>query len=179
MGLFSKSKEKKNNDCNIVKMFCDVIKSKLKFTIYVTQNDTDLFICDIKQEAKNGFRKGFNIDIDEELLWARDTSFWNTKNQGMVITDRGFHFIPDNDNHYYDFFISWNDIEKVEYKDLNFIIYTHDGGWQQFPYDCFLKKRYESSDFKRALDRLADLFTKIATAVGHKEEKSFWDIIIS
>lgn len=182
------------NGVNVVKMFTDSIKNEIRFNGFDLKeskekknmvfchiaNGSDLFICKFNDVEKVGFRNGFGIDIDEELLWARDTSFWDTKNQGMVITDRGFYFVPDNDNRDNDFFISWNNIEKVEYKDLNFIFYTHDGNRQLLGYKYFFKdqKPFELiKDFKNALVRLAGLFTKIATAVGYEEEKNFWDII--
>lgn len=95
---------KDSNSEKIVKIFTDALTSFMMSTIYSSRNGTDLFICDINGEAKNGFRSGFGIDIDEELLWARDTSFWDSKNQGMVITDRGFYFVPDNDDRDNDFF---------------------------------------------------------------------------
>lgn len=169
---------KDSNSEKIVKIFTDALTSFTMSTIYSSRNDTNLFICDIKDEAKNGFRDGFGIDIDEEILWARDTSFWNSQNQGMVITDRGFYFVPDNDNRDNDFFISWNNIEKVEYKDLNFILYTHNGERQQIPYNYFLKEKNESPGFKKTLNRLAELFTKIATSVGYEEEKRFDDLLM-
>lgn len=171
------SNNRGNGGGNIVQMFLNAINDDMKYTIYFSKNDTDLFICDINDEAKNGFRKGFGIDIDEELLWARDTSFWNSKDQGMVITDRGFYFVPDNDNHANDIFISWNIIEKVEYKDLNFIFYTHDGNRCLWEYKYFFKEANDNTGFKKALVKLADLFTQMATSVGYEEEKSFWDII--
>jgi len=168
------------NDCNsekIIKMFTEALCKKEFKGIVSLANGSDLFICVIPDAIKAAFRNGFDIDIEEELLWARDTSFWNNRNQGLVITDRGFHFIPDNDDADSNAFISWNNIEMVEYKDLTFIFYTHDGNKPQCGYNFFFKEANDEPKFKRALKSLADLFTKIATSVGYEEEKDFWDIV--
>lgn len=61
---------------------------------------------------------------------------------------------------------------------MNFILYTHNGERQQIPYNYFLKEKNESPGFKKTLNRLAELFTKIATSVGYEEEKSFDDLLM-
>lgn len=203
---------KQNVDkASIVRMF----KNGVPSIIRSCANSSDLFICNLDEKTKNEFRNGFNIDINEELLWAHDTSSWNNKNQGVVITDNGFHFVQDNEDEDSAFFLSWNNIEKVRYKDLNFIIYLHNEnepavlpvsvlfreavGWQTAKNvlnnvggivgsfaggllkktinNTVLKDDRHDAEIKNALNRLAELFTKIAMSVGYEEEKSFWDVI--
>ena len=39
----------------------------------------------------------FGIGYNERILFVRDTSFWNSRNQGLALTDAGVYCIPDND----------------------------------------------------------------------------------
>lgn len=55
--------------------------------------------------------------MDEEILYVRDSSFWNDRNQGLVITDCGIICIPDNEDMNDRIHILWESIDHVEYKD--------------------------------------------------------------
>lgn len=83
-------------------------------------------------------REGFRIGLDEEILFMRDTSFWSNCNQGLVITDKGLYFIPDNDSHSGDFFIAWSEFNEVKYKELTLYFNDFNGnniatlGWRNF-----------------------------------------------
>lgn len=61
----------------------------------------DLFIYpDIpKNDVAYYVRREFKIPYEEEILFVRDTSFGNNKNQGLVITDWGIRERPDNDKY--------------------------------------------------------------------------------
>lgn len=44
------------------------------------------------------FKSNFNIPASEKIIFVRDTSFWNNRNQGLVITNENFYYIEDNEN---------------------------------------------------------------------------------
>lgn len=58
----------------------------------------DVLVYPIIESMRSAVRNGFSIERNEEILAIRDTSFWSTKNQGLVLTDKGVHVITDNDN---------------------------------------------------------------------------------
>lgn len=61
-------------------------------------NGTDCLLLDISDTIKSSIRSNFDLGLDEQILWVRDTSFWGNKNQGLVITDKQIVYIPDNDS---------------------------------------------------------------------------------
>ena len=64
----------------------------------VLKTDNDLFIYPyIPQSKANDVTNKFQLHIDEEILYIRDTSFWDECNQGSVVTDWGITVVPDND----------------------------------------------------------------------------------
>ena len=66
---------------------------------FVCPNSTDLFIYpNIPSDVKHAICMNWGINLDEEILYVRDSSFWNDRNQGLVITDCGVICIPDNDD---------------------------------------------------------------------------------
>ena len=84
----------------------------------IDPNETDLFIYpNIPSNVKHTIRISWGIDLDEEILYVRDSSFWNDRNQGLVITDCGIICIPDNDDMNDRIHILWENVEHVEYKD--------------------------------------------------------------
>lgn len=108
----SKIKRTQSND--VVQIFRSGLNAKLY------HNDSDCLVFPYIAESKMGeARANFNIGYDEKILWIRDTSFWNTVNQGMVITDKGVHAIWDNDDEENSsYFIDWASIERVWYQEL-------------------------------------------------------------
>lgn len=85
---------------------------------FVRPNSTDLFIYpNIPSDVKHAIRMNWGIDLDEEILYVRDSSFWNDRNQGLVITDCGVICIPDNDDVDDRTHILWENVDHVEYKD--------------------------------------------------------------
>lgn len=89
------------------------------------QNTNDCAILPSSQ-MKSEVRQFFNIDNDEEILFIRDTSFWNERNQGTVITDKYFYMIPDNDKPGEGVFFAWQDIQKVTYNDATVYFWQND-----------------------------------------------------
>lgn len=85
---------------------------------FVCPNSTDLFIYpNIPSDVKHAICMNWGINLDEEILYVRDSSFWNDRNQGLVITDCGVICIPDNDDVDDRIHILWENIDHVEYKD--------------------------------------------------------------
>lgn len=65
-------------------------KKSAEYRLYnILANGSDLFVTNIPDSAIHSFRNNFQLHIDEIVLYARDTSFWNEKNQGTVVTDWG------------------------------------------------------------------------------------------
>ena len=81
-------------------------------------NTSDLCIYpSIPNDAKYKIRSNFDLALDEEILYLRDTSFWNSRNQGLVVTDCKIVCIPDNDDIEDKVIIRWENVDYVEYKD--------------------------------------------------------------
>lgn len=90
---------------------------------WILTNDTDQYYGSVPSDVKSAVRANFNVGIDEEILMVRDTSFWNSRDQGLVITDCGIHCIPDNDNSQSAFAFSWQCINRVMFKDEVYYFY--------------------------------------------------------
>ena len=95
--------------------------------------DSSFDCCTYKQHEKGNnvalpdFRSAFGIDLNEHILFTRDTSFWSSHNQGLVITENALYCIPDNDNPSNEIVITWREFDKVSYKEYNFYFYDKDG----------------------------------------------------
>lgn len=72
-----------------------------------------------KAAARQNFGSSLGMENDETILFIRDTSWWNTVDQGLVITDKRIYVIPDNDNPNDGFAFSWSEFDNVEYRDLS------------------------------------------------------------
>ena len=129
----------------------------------LTQNDC-FALPQIPEDVKSYVRSNFGIGYDEQILFVRDTSFWDTKNQGLVITDGGFYVIEDNDHPNDKIFFPWSAIQRVEYKDamLYFWGYQNDSTYIGISY--FMK--HEDYDKARRIGMsLAQTFTSMAQCV--------------
>ena len=109
-----------SSDC----LYKKPIPEELKYMLKTGKIDSDDYaVCEsvynISDEIKSEIRNSFNIDINEEIIFIRDTSFFNSRNQGLVITDSAIHCIPDNDKPDEEFAVLWSDLDKVEYKDAS------------------------------------------------------------
>lgn len=125
------------------------------------------------------FRRNFNIPLDEEILFTRDTSFWSESNQGLVLTDQGIYCIADNDNPQDEFFLSWTSIDHVEYKEYCFYFYNEDGGQLAFIQSNFFFKKIspEKLNGRGIGRRLAEHLTKMAQLAG--EEKFVYENVLN
>lgn len=137
---------------------------KNPLTYYIKSNNSDLFIYPkIPSDVKHKIRINWGLDLDEEILYVRDSSFWNDRNQGLVITDCGVICIPDNDDMNDRTHILWENVDHVEYKDelLYFFGYGDRDNNCPIHISHFLK---ETSDYskKGAGDIFQRIFTRMA-----------------
>lgn len=122
-------------------------------------NDTDLFILP-EDDVRAGISPNFNLHIDEEVLLLRDTSFWNSKDQGCVVSDWGISVIVDNNNGELQQF-SWGKIHHVEYKNQQLQLFLSDDRNDNIPIHIsyFVK---DSEDYKDFGSYFAELFSLMA-----------------
>ena len=76
------------NDGNILSIFKSGVMPLLRH-----HNNNDCLILNISDSDKSIIRNNFGLGLDEQILWVRDTSFWSSKNQGLVITDKQIVFL--------------------------------------------------------------------------------------
>lgn len=150
----------------------------------------DLFIYpDIsKNDVAYYVRREFKIPYEEEILFVRDTSFWNNKNQGLVITDWGIRERPDNDKYEINK-ISWEEVEKVECSNVEGYIsiqFYNSNGVQMYvgEYNFFVTPEFdidysEREDENKAelsfYQSLAKLFDKMAKVQKSKAQKMLYE----
>ncbi len=105
-------------------------------------------------------RKNFNISINEEILLLRDTGFWNNKDQGTVITERGLYIISDNDHPEDEFVIEWTGFSSVVYKELVFYFCNGEDVVAQLDKDLLMK--CDDNHVSRRASSICLFLTKIA-----------------
>lgn len=133
----------------------------------ISPNDSDLFIYpNIPSDVKHKIRINWGIELDEEILYVRDSSFWNDRNQGLVITDCGVICIPDNDDMDDRAHILWENVEHVEYKDELLYFFGYGDRDNNYPIHIshFLKN---GSDFDK--QRAGDIFQRIFTRMAQTQ----------
>lgn len=156
--------------------FYEGVKTEKKWNkplnYFIEPNDSDLFIYpNIPSDVKHAIRISWGIDLDEEILYVRDSSFWNDRNQGLVITDCGVICIPDNDDMNDRIHILWENVEHVEYKDelLYFFGYGDRDNNCPIHISHFLKGATDSSK-QGAGDIFQRIFTRMAQTQIPKDE---------
>lgn len=128
---------------------------------------SDYDCATFQNHIKNGnmyipqFRANFIIPQEEEILFTRDTSWGNDHNQGLVITDQGFYYLPDNDYPEDIRIIKWSDFDKVVYHNSDFYFYNGNQVIIRIFGDFFFKYDYDNKKicekFARILMRIAEL----------------------
>lgn len=136
-------------------------------------NGTDCLLLDISDTIKSSIRSNFDLGLDEQILWVRDTSFWGNKNQGLVITDKQIVYIPDNDSPDSKYYIEFNDINKVEYREMAIFIWNYENEYFRLPLGAFFKYAEESQSLICDAQRLASALTQMAISAGHTETKRY------
>ncbi len=138
-------------------------------------NNNDCLILNISESDKSNIRNNFGLGLDEQILWVRDSSFWSSKNQGLVITDKQITWIPDNNKPNDRSSIEFNDIHHVEYREMALFIWNYQDEYLQFYLGSFFKDSDESNEIIEDAKQLAKVLTEMAKSVGHVETESVFD----
>ena len=137
-------------------------------------------MTNISDTAKASIRNNFNLDIDEQILFFNDTSFFGNKNQGIVITNKRLAWIHDNDEgDVYSF--AFNDIERVEYREMQIYLwgYGNDEDNVPLPLNHFFSFNGETSAVKTDAQKIAAVLNKMVNVAGHEEETTPLEVIES
>lgn len=156
-----------SSDCLYNKPIPEDLEYMLK-TCKIDSDDYDVFESDynISDEIKSEIRNSFNIGINEEIIFIRDTSFFNSRNQGLVITDSAIHCIPDNDKPEEEFAILWSDLDRVEYKDAILYFYNYNGDNLASIHISYFMKSDDPAKGRKVGNKLSELFSKVAGEVS-------------
>lgn len=138
-------------------------------------NNNDCLILNISDSDKSAIRNNFGLGLDEQILWIRDTSFWSSKNQGLVITDKQIIFIHDNDTPNDKTYIEFNDVHHVEYREMSLFVWNYQEEYVQFRLGLFFKDSTESNELIEDAKQLAKVLTEMAKSVGHVETETVFD----
>ena len=118
---------------------------------------------DLDDSTKAELRRNFKIGLDETILFKRDTSFWSSNDQGLVITEEALYCIPDNEDPSSRFVLYWEEFDRVLYKELTFYFYNGDERVCSIYKDMF----YKGGDINisKLGPKLAESLTQIAQLV--------------
>ncbi len=114
----------------------------------------------ILDDKLSALRQNFGINLDEEIVFMRDTSFWSVCNQGTVITDKAIYCIPDNDK-MDERILYWSEFDNVKYKELSFYFYS-EGKLVDNLHSNFFFKGVDSETLKTIGPKLAKLLTDLS-----------------
>lgn len=129
----------------------------------LTQNDCFAY-PQVPEDVKSLARQNFGVGYDEQILFVRDTSFWDSRNQGLVITDGGCYVIEDNDNPENKIVFPWSAVHHVEYKDATLYFWGYQNDSTYIGISYFMKHEdYEKA--RRIGQSLAETFTSMAQCV--------------
>ena len=129
-------------------------------------NYYDCFSAVFDSDHVDSYRANFGIEDDEDILFARDTSSFDSRNQGLVITNLGLNVIRNNsdgDSEY----IGWHMFHYVKVDGDQLYFYDKDGECVSRLWKNFFFKNY-SVDYR--LTKLAKYLEKIARRVPEQFE---------
>ncbi len=130
----------------------------------VTNNDC--FAYNIPENVKSLIRQNFGISYNEQILFVRDTSFWNSRDQGLVLTDTNIYCISDNDKMDEKIVLPWSIIKQVEYKDLTLYFWGYGKQDDYRPIHISFFIKHENEQRARGIgNALAQLFSQIAQSI--------------
>lgn len=144
---------------------------------YQERNNTDCMTLWEHKEKNNSefptYRKNFGIGLDEEILFTRDTSSWNDKDEGLVITDKAIYYHPYSES----YAIRWTDIDHVVYKEYSFYFYNvREEQLMEIEKKYFFKKISNEKIESYVGENLAYNLTIIANIAG--EEIGLYDEVV-
>ena len=147
-------------------------KKSAEYRLYSNlANGNDLFVSNIPDNAIHSFRNNFQLHIDEIILYARDTSFWNDKNQGTVVTDWGVTCVPDNDHMDQIIQIPWEKVLYVEYSGETFYFFYGENRNEHYAIHISHVLKDTNQYYAR---KLAEVFTEMAKS---QIKESYEDIL--
>lgn len=141
--------------------------------------------CTYQQHRKGNniylpnYRTNFQIGKDEEILFTRDTSFWSSDNQGLVITDKAIYIISDNESTEGRYTIEWGNIQSVEYKEFFFYLYNYEHEELISIHSDLFFKGIDAAKLERFVGtELAKHLTNMATIFGEGVDplEAFWQL---
>ncbi len=136
-----------------------------EWKLKLLDNNVDLLISpNIPDDVINKVRSNFQLHIDEIILYVRDTSFWNERNQGTVVTDWGITCVPDNNSPNELVQIAWENVLYVEYsgKCLYFFYSNNRNDNSPIHISHLLKETDDEDVCKHNGNILAEVFTELA-----------------
>lgn len=158
----SQQNEKENNDIeSIFQRGCGIWSGEL--------NNSDIFV-NPNTSISSSFRQNFGLSFDDKVLFCRDTSFWNEKNQGVVVTNNGVYCNPNNSDYNQSFNFKWSDIDRVEYKDQVLYFFLPDNRYWNIHISFFCKNSNNSSVCDRIGVTLAGMFTSMSKCRAYVNE---------
>ena len=129
-------------------------------------NDGDCFYRNIPEGVKNDVRQSFGIGFDEEIIFVRDTSFWNNRNQGLVITDVAIYCVPDNNSLDEKIYLPWEILKEVVYRDLVLYFFGYDGDDDNCPiHITYFSKSDDENKQSNVGRQLARVFSSVCSKV--------------
>lgn len=146
----------------------DLFKSECNF-MRDEHNGTDCLVYPkISEKDRAAARANFSISNEETILLIRDTGFWNSRDQGLVVTDIGFYCIVDNDNPE-PFSFGWECLVDIKYQELCLHFKDNQGNEAPLHMSYFLKNTDENH-MARIGRMLARVFKKMADCVMPLED---------
>ena len=141
-------------------------------------NDTDCCCNWIQENIKSEVRQNFGIGYNERILFIRDTSFWNSRNQGLALTDAGVYCIPDNDKMDEKISFSWSAVQRVEYKDLVLYFWGYSNNDDDYCpiHISYFMKSDDNGKARRMGIAIAQNLTEMAQTI--EPEKDAFDVAI-
>ena len=148
---------------DMIPVYFDKIAGNL---LSIHDNGSDVFYTSLDDSLKGEIRNEFDISLDDEIIFFRDTSSWNTRDNGLVITDTGIIGKPDDETYIkYD----WGEIKSVIYKDMSIYIDTGEG-YVSVPGRFWLKSPVEN-DLRKLAENLDSIASKVDKVQGDDDIK--------
>lgn len=99
------------------------------------------------------FRENFKLRNDETILLARDTSIWNNRTEGLVITNRRIVYIPKCIGSNKDIYvINYADCQHINTNTDSVLFWKSNESYLAIPKSFFFKARWKTYDFDRSIE---------------------------
>lgn len=159
----------KDEQCrSILQMFEEGVRTHQQgeMPIINNKNGKDCFILDIPEDIEAKYRENFQLEDEETIMMARDTSAWNNRKTGLVITTRRIVYIPEaTDAHQGRYIVNFDSYIRVTYDAHSLLFWNTEENFFAIPAKNFFKARMKSYDKDRATKNLGKLLQKIGDQV--------------